>query len=62
MLNITTVFESIFNCFGQAVDWLFSHGLTVGNFTISFGSLAVAIMIIQLVFSFLPGDTDGGEE
>lgn len=61
MLNITAVFQAVLNVFTQACDWLFTHGLTIGSFQITFGSMAIAFIVLELVLSFIP-DYDGEED
>lgn len=62
MMNITSVFEALFDAFGSGIDFLFSHGITIGGFSITFGALAVAVLIIRIVLSFLPYNDDKGGE
>lgn len=63
MLNITSVFNAILAFFASAADFLFSKGIQIGNFSISFGSLALLLFILYAVFDLLlPWFGDDDEE
>ena len=53
MLNITAVMTAIINLFHAALDWLQTHGITIGGKSISFFTLAVVFLIIGVLLSAL---------
>lgn len=62
MLNISSVFAAILQTFTAACNFLFSHGIQIGSFTLSFGGMAIALIVLKLILSFLPFFHDDGDD
>lgn len=53
MLNISAVMTAIISMFHAALDWMQTHGITIGERSISFFTLAVVLLIVGVTLSAL---------
>lgn len=65
--DLTSIFNFILSQFEQVASWLFNTYIRIGNFSISWGMLAIMLLVIHILFNFLlpwftdNDDSEGGE-
>lgn len=52
-IDITQIFSFLLAQFETCANWLFSNYIKIGGFRISYGMLAIMILVIHIVFNLV---------